>query len=99
MQGKIPYTFSAQIWKHPSPGGWHFISLPQEIALEIRELMGYREEGWGRLAATAHIRGQLWETAIWYDTQKGTYLLPVKSVIRRRESLKAGQIVEVTIWL
>jgi len=36
--GKIKYHFVGMPWRHPSPGGWYFISLPPEISVEIRLL-------------------------------------------------------------
>jgi hypothetical protein len=37
MNVRIHYTFESLLWQHASPSGWHFISLPVEMAQEIRE--------------------------------------------------------------
>ena len=87
------------LWQHASPGGWHFISLPVEMAREIRDNSKWQEEGWGRLKATARIGNSEWETAIWYDTKHQTYLLPVKAAIRAKERLKENTFVQATLWL
>lgn len=55
MTGKIKYEFTAKIWQYAGQGGWHFISLPQEFAKEIRDNLKSEEEGWGRLKAIAKI--------------------------------------------
>lgn len=99
MEVKIRYEFSAKIWQYESPGGWHFISLPTKLAKEIRENLKWQEEGWGRLKTTAKIGGSKWETAIWFDTKKGTYLLPIKAEIRKKEHLEVSKNTEVIIWL
>jgi hypothetical protein len=99
MTGKIKYEFYATVWKYASPGGWHFATLPTEIAKEIRENLKWQEQGWGRLKATARIGNSEWETAIWFDTKMNTYLLPLKAAIRERENLEADQIIKAIIWI
>ena len=99
MNNKIKYEFSAAIWQHSAPNGWYFLSLPTATAAEIRENLQWQEEGWGRMKVTANIGNAQWETAIWFDTQHNTYLLPLKAAIRKRENLQTGARVEVTIWI
>jgi hypothetical protein len=99
MNGKIKYNFSAEVWRHASPGGWCFVSLPESMAREIRALLKSQEEGWGRLKATAEVGETQWKTAIWFDSKRNTYLLPLKSDIRKFENLITGKIIDVTIWL
>ena len=95
---KISYSFTGKIWQHEAPkGGWYFISLPVNMSQEIRENFRNQEEGWGRLKATAEIAGVKWETAIWYDTKKTTYLLPIKSDIRRKVKSDFEHLLEIKI--
>jgi Domain of unknown function (DUF1905) len=99
MNGKIKFEFSAKAWQHASSGGWHFVSLPEELAKEIRENLKSDEEGWGRLKAIAKIGNSEWKTAIWFDTKMRTYLLPLKAEIRKKEHLEVGKNVETIIWI
>lgn len=99
MDGKIKYVFSAKTWQYPGPAGWHFVSLPEEMAKEIRENLKWQEEGWGRLKATAKIGNNEWETAIWFDTKMKTYLLPLKAEIRKKEKIEKGENIAVILWL
>ena len=94
---KITYQFKAIIWKHSDVGGWYFVSLPIELSQEIRTNLGWQEEGWGRMKAIATIRDTQWETAIWFDKKHNTYLLPIKSAIRKSESLDINDSVDLTI--
>lgn len=95
----IKYEFSGEVWKYDGPAGWYFISLPKSLAKEIRENLKWQEEGWGRLKAIASVGGSEWSTAIWFDTKKGTYLLPIKSGIRTKEGLVSGTRSKITIWV
>ncbi len=99
MEGKIKFEFSAEMWQHGSPGGWFFVSLPKDMSREIREHLGWQEEGWGRMKVTAQIGEQIWDTAIWFDSKAGTYLLPVKAEIRKRSNLRAGEPIGIMLWI
>lgn len=99
MSGNLRYDFSSTVWQYASAGGWHFVSLPVELASEIRDALRTEEAGWGRLKATAEIGNSKWDTAIWFDTKLNTYLLPIKATIRAHEKISAGDTVRACIWL
>ena len=87
------------MWKHSSPGGWCFVSIPKNLSREIRANLKWQEEGWGRMKAFACMGELTWETAIWFDTKLDTYLLPIKAEIRNKNSLKINQNIEMAIWV
>jgi Domain of unknown function (DUF1905) len=99
MSGKITYSFSAIVWQHAGPGGWFFVTLPQELSTEIRELLRAEEEGWGRLKAIAQIGKTEWKTAIWFDSKNEAYLLPLKSDVRKKEKIELNQLIESIVIL
>jgi len=99
VNGKIKYEFSCRMWKHSSPGGWYFVSLPRLLSKEIRENLKWQEEGWGRMRAHAEIGNIKWETAIWFDTKEETYLLPVKAEIRKKTNLEIDKKIEMNVWV
>nr|WP_321233778.1 DUF1905 domain-containing protein [uncultured Psychroserpens sp.] len=99
MNGKIEYEFFTKMWKHDSPGGWHFVSLPKNLSKEIRKNLGWQEEGWGRMKAIAEIKELRWETAIWFDTKMDSYVLPIKAEIRKKLSLEINKKIEIRIWV
>lgn len=99
MNGKIKFEFSACIWQHTGEGAWHFVSMPVDLATEIREHLQWQEEGWGRMKATAQIGGTTWETAIWFDKKHMTYILPLKAAVRKKEGLVVDTEIHVLIWI
>ena|ERR1041384_2228493 len=99
ISAKIQYRFSSKVWKYAGTGGWYFISLPQKLSKEIRETFKSEEEGWGRLAATTKIGDSEWKTAIWFDTKKKTYVLPLKAEIRKKEKLSTGKTVKAIVFI
>ncbi len=99
MYKGVKYAFSAPLWRYTGAGGWHFVSLPENLSAEIRAMFKTEEEGWGRLKATALIGEQEWKTAIWYDAKKHTYLLPIKAEVRRTQQLQLDAVVEAVVWI
>jgi hypothetical protein len=99
MYKGVRYAFSAPLWRYTGAGGWHFVSLPEDLSAEIRAMFKTEEEGWGRLKATALIGEQEWKTAIWYDAKKHTYLLPIKAEVRRTQQLQLDVVVEAVVWI
>jgi hypothetical protein len=95
----VKYQFAAKPWEQGGTGSWVFMTLPEEISKEIRELFKSEEEGWGRLKATAQIGNCEWKTAIWFDTKRNTYLLPLKAEIRKKEKLIINKTVSVILYI
>jgi len=95
----IRYEFAAKPWQYTGPGGWHFVSLPEKLAKEIRNTLRSEEEGWGRLKTTVKIGTSEWKTALWFDTKMNTYLLPLKAEIRKKENLAIGKEVKTVLWI
>jgi hypothetical protein len=97
MKG-IKYQFDAKHWRYEGPDGWYFVSLPPGLAKEIRDAFKREEEGWGRLKVTANIGSTEWKTAIWFDTKRGTYLLPLKAEVRKKENLAIDKKAAIILW-
>lgn len=95
----IAYKFDAKTWTSGGSGSWYFVSLPLDISKEIRDNLKSEEEGWGRLKATAKIGATEWKTAVWFDTKWKTYLLPLKTAVRKTEQITEGQMITICIWV
>ena len=91
------YQFKAEVWRHDSSGGWYFVTIPESVSKEIRSLFGELEEGWGRLKAKATIGASEWDSAIWYDTKRESYILPIKAQIRKKEGVDSGDAITVQL--
>ena len=60
-------------------------------------MLKMEETGWGRLKAVARIGNSEWKTAIWFDTNHRTYLLPVKAEIRKKENISLDLEMAITL--
>lgn len=91
------YKFSGEVWLYNGLGAWHFITLPKNIAKEIKFNFGSGRLGWGSMPVSVKIKGISWETSIFPDKQSGSYLLPIKAVIREKASISIGD--KPTVYL
>lgn len=86
--------FSAELWRHGGDAGWHFVTLPAEVAEQVREQAG-EPHGFGSVRVEVTVGGTTWRTSVFPDTRTGSFVLPVKAEVRRREDLLAGDDVRV----
>jgi hypothetical protein len=91
------FTFKAKIWEWTGKGAWHFVSVPQDVSTDISNLFAHAKRGWGSLPVLVTLGSSSWNTSIFPDKKTGTYLLPIKSNIRKQAQIKAGDVVEITL--
>jgi hypothetical protein len=90
------HDFTAEVWLHNDmPGAWYFITLPLAAADEIRATQERR--GFGSVRVHATIGDSTWDTSVFPDTRTGSFLLPVKTAVRSRQNINAGDFVTVTV--
>lgn len=93
------FSFRATIWRYPGPGGWHFLSLPPEVAAQVRFCCDRRRSGWSSFRVSARIGAEEWQTSIFPETASQSMLLPIKAPIRKRLGLASGDGVDVELNL
>jgi Domain of unknown function (DUF1905) len=94
----MKYEFEAELWEWQGKGAWHFISLPKEYANEIKAITESPiKTGFGSVRVSAKISKTTWITSIFPDNKSGSYLLPVKKDVRKKENLQAGSKLKVII--
>lgn len=87
------------LWLWNSEGGsWHFITVPEDLAGEIRAQSLARRGGFGSVRVEATINDVTWRTSV-FPQKSGGYILPVKADVRRRADIAAGDEVELTLEL
>ena len=97
---KNKFSVTAKIWLYPAENAsWHFITIPKDITLRIREIKPKTPRGWGSVRVSAKIGKTLWDTSIFPDTRSDTYILPVKASVRHAEGLFEGDTVHFTFTL
>ena len=72
---------------------WYFLTLPLELADEIRART--ERVGFGSVRVTATIGATTWATSVFPESASGAYVLPVKAAVRRAEAIHDGDVVTV----
>lgn len=85
MMRNREYKIKAKIFKWTGKGAWFFIRIEKETAEIIKDNFGMFAAGWGSLPVNVTLGNSTWKTSIFPD--KGTYLLPIKSQIRKAEQI------------
>lgn len=91
-------VFSSKLWEWPGKAAWCFVTLPNEVSTDIRDLHG-SQNGFVSIRAEATIGIITWRTSIFPDSTSGSYLLPIKRDVRKLESITIGDIVPVQLRL
>jgi hypothetical protein len=91
----IVVTASLWMW---SGGSWHFVTVPEDQADEIRAHSLLSRGGFGSVKVEATIHGVTWRTSV-FPQKSGGYLLPVKKEVRCRAGIAAGDEVTVSFEL
>lgn len=91
------FTFTGTVWLWQGDSPWHFVSLPEDVADEIADLMEGRLRGFGSVRVEVAAPDFTWRTSIFPDRKSGTYILPLKKLAR--EHLGCGEGSRVTLTL
>lgn len=91
------YSLSAKVWLYPGKAAWHFITLPIETAKDIDYYFGFEKRGWGSIPVAVTISNTTWNTSIFTDKKNQSYLLPLKSSVRKAENITADQSIHLTL--
>ena len=79
--------------------GWHFLTVPEKQSKVIKKTFEGKSKGWGSLPVKVTLGKTSWTTSIFPDKKSGTYLLPLKAEVRRREEVAHGDIVGFVIQI
>ena len=88
---------TAPLWMWTG-GSWHFVTVPEDQADEIRAHSLLNRGGFGSVKVEATINGIAWRTSV-FPQKSGGYILPVKKEVRCRADISAGDEVTVTLEL
>ncbi len=91
------YTFTAKLWLYPGHAGWVFATVPKKETVRIKELTKGLKRGWGSVPVSVTLGKTTWNTSIFPDNRSGTYLLPVKALVRKKEEVMEDDVVLISI--
>lgn len=88
------YKITVKVWLYPGESSsWHFITVPRKESADIETRYKEFKKGWGSLPVEVKLGDTTWKTSVFPDRKSGTYLLPLKAIVRRKEGVEAGDTV------
>lgn len=89
------YTIHTQLWQYDGmKGAWFFVTIDEVLTKKIKQIKLPKAKGWGSIRVRVTIGRTTWPTSI-FPTKQGTYLLPIKASVRKREGIAGGAMVQV----
>jgi hypothetical protein len=93
------YSFKAELWLYPGEAGWRFLTLPAEVADDVRIQTAGASKAFGSIKVTAVAGGHSWQTSLFRDNKSGSYHLPIKKVIRDKARISEGDEVAIRLTI
>ena len=85
----------SKVWLYPGMTGWHFAYVDKKISEKIRKSqIGKKRKGWGSVRVVATVGKSKWKTSIFPD-KDGTFLLPLKAEVRKKEGIYDGDMINI----
>ena len=87
-----------KVYLYPSEvAAWHFVAVTKSVGKEIKEKYGGLARGFGSLPVSVTIGKTTWTTSIFPDKYSGSYILPLKASVRKKEDVEAGESITYSI--
>lgn len=97
----LTFSFSGPCWLWQTENAaWHFVTLPKKMSEEIsffNENISVKKRGWGSVRVEATIGETTWETSLFPQAKEGTYILPIKADVRKKEKIVVGRGINVSL--
>ena len=91
------FEFTGDLFEWRGPAPFYFVSVPDDIAAEIKILAPMVTYGWGVIPATVTIGATTITTSLF--PKDGGYLVPLKDAIRKPENITLGDAVTLSMTL
>lgn len=94
----VEFDAELWMWNGRPENSWTFVSLPDDVSEEIRDLADGPRRGFGSVRVRVTVGGSSWKTSI-FPSAGGPYVLPIKRAVRKAEKLDAGDTTTVRLEL
>ena len=91
------YKIRTEVLLYPGTAGWHFAPIPKKQTSDINKRFASIKRGWGSLPVIVTLGKTSWETSIFPDKKSGTYLLPLKASVRKKEEIMSGDRINFSL--
>jgi hypothetical protein len=88
--------FTTEMWRYSGAAAWHFVTLPEDVADQLDEIVGERG-GFGSIPVEVTIGTSTWRTSVFPDKGAASFVLPIKRAVRQKEGLSVDAPVSVRL--
>ncbi|HET9659535.1 MAG TPA: DUF1905 domain-containing protein [Thermomicrobiales bacterium] len=93
--GTVEFSFEGTVWHYRNPNTVYFVSLPENVSVDILALVGTSLNPWGTVPVDATIGRVTWYTSMFPRDGGRYYDLPLKLKILSKLGLVDGQTIAV----
>ena len=93
----MEWRFTSEVWLWKSDAGWHFVTLPFDVADEILDLTEGNRRGFGSVKVDVTCGKSHWKTSIFPYADSKSFILPIKKDVRTANRIVEGSSIEITI--
>jgi len=73
------------------------VNVSKKASKEIKENFGSNKRGFGSIPIEVTLGKTTWKTSIFPDKKSGTYLLPIKAEVRKKEGIYEDDTITFSI--
>ena len=86
---------SGEVWYWRGPSPFYFVTVPKKQGEKIKEIASLVTYGWGVIPVTSKSGNSEWTTSLF--PKDGTYVVPIKKVVREKEAIEVGNVVKILL--
>ena len=88
------YSVTSKVVLCLGVAGWHSASVDKKSSEKIKaSQVGKKKIGWGSIPVTVTLGKTKWNSSIFPDKKSGTYLLPLRAEIRKKEGINSEDTI------
>lgn len=88
-------TFSGEVWFWRGPSPFHFVTVPDDECVALRDAAALVTYGWGMIPVAVRVGGTDWTTSLF--PKDGRYLVPLKDKVRKAEEIDVGDTITIRL--
>lgn len=97
----LSFSFAGECWLwQAEKAAWHFVTMPKKCLKRFCffiENISVKKRGWGSVRVKATIGETTLETSLFPQAKEGTFILPIKADVRKKEKIVVGSEVHVSL--
>lgn len=94
----LTFTTTKPLWRYTAEtASWFFVTLDKKLSNKIKKA-DKKANGWGQRKVEVTVGKTTWQTSL-FPGKLDTYVLPIKSQVRKAETIREGDNVKLKITL